>query len=39
MVRPTGSVVVIGILAGEEPTTTTLPVGLTIGTTTGPVPR
>lgn len=30
---------VIGILAGEEPTTTTLSVGLTIGTTTGPAPR
>jgi DNA-binding LacI/PurR family transcriptional regulator len=30
---------VIGILAGEEPTTTTLPVGLTMGTTTGPAPR
>ncbi|PRZ07097.1 LacI family transcriptional regulator [Isoptericola sp. CG 20/1183] len=30
---------VIGLLAGEEPTTVTLPVGLTPGTTTGPVPR
>ncbi len=30
---------VIGLLAGAEPTTTTLDVGLTIGTTTGPAPR
>lgn len=30
---------VIGLLAGEEPTTVTLPVGLATGTTTGPAPR